>query len=218
MNKQKLVVGGITVVLLAGFFIAASVYREQAHDEVDRALDDRPDVLVRESAKTIGSPDARVHIVEFMDPGCETCKAFHPFVKKLVEESGGKVRLSVRYLPLHEGADAMVKILEAADRQGKYWETLHLMFAAQQVWASHHHPEPDKIWPLLPRIGLDVATIRRDMNAPEIAAMLEQDLAAARTLGIRKTPSFFVNGEPLRQFGYEPLQQLVAGAVASAYR
>lgn len=77
-------------------------------------------------------------------------------------------------------------------------------------------PPPDKIWPLLPEIGLDVEAIRRDMNAPEIAAIVEQDLADARSLDIRKTPSFFVNGEPLRQFGYEPLVQLVSEAIAAS--
>jgi len=91
------------------------------------------------------------------------------------------------------------------------------MFEAQPVWASHHNPQPEKIWPLLPQIGLDVDAIRRDMKAPAIAAMLEEDLEAAKTLGIRKTPSFFVNGEPLRDFGYAQLKQLVDSAITTAY-
>jgi protein-disulfide isomerase len=55
------------------------------------------------------------------------------------------------------------------------------------------------------------------MNDPAIAAVIEQDLAAARTLGLRKTPSFFVNGEPLREFGYRQLEELVNRAIAAAY-
>jgi protein-disulfide isomerase len=215
VNQRKIVIL-IAIVLVAGFAIAAMVYRSRADEKLETAIAEAPDALVRRSAKTLGSADAKVHIVEFMDPGCETCRAFHPLVKKLVVDNPGKVRLSIRYLPLHEGSDTMVKILEAADRQDRYWETLHLMFESQPEWASHHHPQPDKIWPLLPEVGLDVEAIRRDMNAPEIAAILEQDLADARSLGIRKTPSFFVNGEPLRQFGYEPLVQLVSEAIATS--
>lgn len=217
MNKQKKTVIAIGVVLVASFVIGAMVYRSKADEKLEKAIEDSPSVLVRPTAKTLGPPDAKVHIVEFMDPGCETCRAFHPFVKELIDENPGKVRVSIRYLPLHEGADTMVKILEAADKQGKYWETLHLMLESQPHWASHHHPQPDKIWPLLPNIGLDTAAIRRDMNEPKIAAILEQDMADARTLGIRKTPSFFVNGEPLRTFGYEPLRQLVNDAIAVNY-
>jgi protein-disulfide isomerase len=215
MNRRKIVIL-IAIVLVAGFAIAAMVYRSKADEKLETAIAETPSTLVRPSAKSLGPADAKVHIVEFMDPGCETCRAFHPLVKKLVADNPGKVRLSIRYLPLHQGADTMVKILEAADRQEKYWETLDLMFESQPAWASHHHPQPEKIWPLLPEIGLDVEAIRRDMNAPEIAAILEQDLADARSLGIRKTPSFFVNGEPLRQFGYEPLVQLVSEAIAAS--
>jgi len=215
MNQRKIVVL-IAIALVAAFAIAAMVYRSKADEKVEKAIEDSPNALVRRSAKTLGPADAKVHIVEFMDPGCEACRAFHPFVEKLLADNAGKVRVSIRYLPLHHGADTMVKILEAADKQGKYWETLHLMFESQAEWASHHHPQPEKIWPLLPQIGIDVEAIRRDMSAPDIAAILEQDLADARSLGIRKTPSFFVNGQPLREFGYEPLAQLVSDAIAAS--
>jgi protein-disulfide isomerase len=216
MNKQKTVIT-LAIVLGVVFAIGIVVYRSITDAEVAKLIEEQPSVLVRASAKTRGAVDAKVHIVEFMDPGCETCRAFHPFVEQLLADNPGKIRLSIRYLPLHEGADVMVKILEAADKQGKYWETLHLMFESQPQWASHHHPQPEKIWPLLPQIGLDVDAIRRDMNAPEIDAILAEDLAAARALNIRKTPAFFVNGEPLRNFGYEPLRALVHGALAASY-
>jgi len=217
MNKQKKTVIAIAVLLVGGFAIAAVAYKSKAEEKTQKAIAKKPDVLIRPSAKTIGPNDAKVHIVEFMDPGCETCRAFHPFVKKLINHHAGKVRLSIRYLPLHHGADTMVKILEAADQQGKYWETLHLMFESQPYWAAHHNPQPDKIWPLLLQAGLDTEALQRDMQSGEIEAMLQTDLAAAKTLGIRKTPSFFVNGQPLREFGYRQLKQLVDNAVARHY-
>jgi hypothetical protein len=34
----------------------------------------------------------------------------------------------IRYAPFHDGADYFVKILEAAKKQGKYWETLDIMY------------------------------------------------------------------------------------------
>lgn len=217
MTIKKSWVIAIAVVLGVGFVLASRFYRDDARKKQAKVISESPNVLIRASAKTLGHADAKVHIVEFMDPGCETCRAFHPFVEQLLQDHAGQVKLSVRYLPLHQGSDTMVKILEAAHRQGRYWETLHLMFEAQPVWASHHHPQPDKIWPLLPRAGVDVATIRKEMEDPAIAAILEEDLAAARKLGIRKTPSFFVNGEPLREFGYKQLQSLVQKALAASY-
>jgi len=213
MNRRTAVLL-LAAVLVGGFALAAGLYRWYAAERAERTVAASPSLVVRASAKTLGPADAKVHIVEFMDPACETCRAFHPFVQQLVERHRGKVKASIRYLPLHPGADTVVRILEAADAQGRYWETLHLLYETQPVWASHHEPRPDAIWPLLPRIGLDVEAIRRDMQSREIDAILQRDLADARALGLRQTPSFFVDGEPLRTFGYEPLQRMVDEAVA----
>ena len=111
----------------------------------------------------------------------------------------------------------MVQILEAARKQGKFWETLDVMYETQPQWASHHHPQPEKIWQFLPRAGVDVERIRKDMNAPRILEIIEQDLADAKTLGVRRTPQFFVNGKPLLSFGYEQLKSLLDSEVAAQY-
>ena len=111
----------------------------------------------------------------------------------------------------------MVKILEATRQQGKYWETLQVMFDTQPHWASHHHPQPDKIWSFLSSAGLNIDRIRIDMNDPRILEMIRQDVADAQTLGVRKTPSFFVNGKPLPSFGLSQLKALVNQEVAATY-
>jgi len=216
VNKQKTVLL-VAVALVAVFAIGALAFRSASDQKVAETLEDNPSIVVRPTAKTIGPDDARVHIVEFMDPGCETCAVFYPLVKQIIDENPGKVKLSIRYLPLHQGADTMVKVLEAADKQGRYWETLRLLFGTQAQWASHHQPQPDKIWPLLPTVGLDVDKLRQDMNAPEVTQVLQRDMADAELLGLRKTPSFFVNEQPLQQFGLEQLRQLVAMNVAREY-
>lgn len=58
--------------------------------------------------------------------------------------------------------------------------------------------------------------LTEDMNLPEIARLIEQDLADARTLNVTRTPEFFVNGEPLPSFGHEQLQKLVEDALVGA--
>ena len=92
---------------------------------------------------------AKVTIVEFFDPSCETCRAFYPIVKGMVNASFGQVRLVMRNAPLHHGSDTAVKILEAARVQGKYWEALERALAAQPQWASHDRPQPEMIWALI---------------------------------------------------------------------
>ena len=56
-------------------------------------------------APTLGPANAKVHLVEFLDPACEGCRAFYPAVKQIIAENPGRVRLYVRYVGLHKGAD-----------------------------------------------------------------------------------------------------------------
>ena len=216
MNK-KYIVASAGVILVALFAVAAFIYNKQQSEKISASALKNAAYLQREYSPTLGSPDAKVTIVEFYDPACGTCRAFHPFVKQLMSAYTGKIKLVHRYTPFHQGSDYVVKVLEAARLQGLYWETLEAIFAAQPVWASHENPQPNKIWMRLGNVGLNFKKIRTDMESPEIAARIRQDMADARQLEVTKTPGFFVNGNPLIEFGYEQLQALVETEVNKFY-
>jgi protein-disulfide isomerase len=216
MKKKYMVF--ISIVFLALLFgLGSYLYKTQQIRKYGFMARENASTFVREHSQTLGSDDAKVYLVEFSDPACETCSSFHPFVKKLMATNPGKIKLVVRYAPFHDGADYFVKILEAARKQGKYWETLEVMYKTQRYWASHHNPRPQLIWKLLPRAGLDLEKIRNDMNDPAIVELIKQDLADAKTLNVRKTPGFFVNGKPLQSFGYRQLQELVDSEIRAQY-
>jgi protein-disulfide isomerase len=65
---------------------------------------------------------------------------------------------------------------------------------------------------------LDLEQIRKDMNDPDIARVIELDHADAKSLKVSKTPEFFVNGRQMSTFGYEPLKNLVQEELANSYR
>jgi protein-disulfide isomerase len=77
-----------------------------------------PETLVRPDSPTLGSSDAPVTLVEFLDPECESCAAFAPIVKKILQDYDGKVRLVVRYMPLHHNSLRAAALTEAAGEQG----------------------------------------------------------------------------------------------------
>ena len=131
-------------------------------------------------------------------------------------EHGERLKLVLRYAPFHKGSDEAVRILEMARKQGVYLPVLEAMLDAQPEWADHHRPDIAKAWTAAASAGLDVAAARKGMLAPEITAVLEQDMADIRAIGVRQTPTFFVNGKPLPSFGIRQLQELVASEVATA--
>ena len=119
----------------------------------------------------------------------------------------------LRYAPFHKGSED-VRILAA--RQD-VWETLDLLYKKQSNWTQNHRVIISRVWPLLPEVGLDVERVRADMNDPEITKIVEQDLADARALGVRRTPGFFVNGKPLEPFGARPLVELIRSELRIQY-
>jgi len=216
MKKNQIVVlSGIVLVII--FILGSFLVKDRRQESLSSLARNNADALIREHSPVLGDPAAKVTITEFMDPACETCRAFDPFIKQMLAAYPGKLKLVVRYAPLHAGADYMCAVLEASKRQGKYWETRQLMYDTQPQWTEHHTARPELLWKHLPRIGLNVDQLKTDANDPAIARLIQQDMADARTLSVTKTPGFFVNGKPLIRFGYEQLQALVEGELRANY-
>ncbi|MGB3647456.1 MAG: thioredoxin domain-containing protein [Desulfobulbales bacterium] len=215
--KTHIIFGLTVLVLIIAFMFGSSYYKGKQAEKIGFMAQENASIFIRDHSQMVGSDDAKVYLIEFMDPACETCAAFSPFIKQIMDANPGKIKHVIRYAPFHHGADNFVKILEAAKKQGKYWETLDVMYKSQRYWASHSNPQPQKIWQFIPQAGVNVEQIRRDMNDPAIAKLIDQDLADAKTLNVRKTPGFFVNGKPLQTFGSRQLLQLVQDELLANY-
>jgi len=208
----------IAVLLMVVAFVAATMFHNSGEEkEMNARATNNSAALIKDYSVKAGNPDAKVTLVEFMDPACGTCAKFHPFVKQLMQQQAGKMNLVIRYLPFHQGSDRMVAMLEAARKQDKFWEVLELMFATQAQWTINHVAQPDVFMGFIDRAGVDVARIKQDMNDPEIMKIIQQDMADGKLLGADKTPSFFVNGKPLPSFGYQQLQTLIESEVSANY-
>ena len=215
--KTHIIFGLTVLVLIIAFMFGSSYYKGKQAEKIGFMAQENASIFIRDHSQMFGSDDAKVYLIEFMDPACETCAAFSPFIKQIMDANPGKIKHVIRYAPFHHGADNFVKILEAAKKQGKYWETLDVMYKSQRYWASHSNPQPQRIWQFIPQAGVNVEQIRRDMNDPAIAKLIDQDLADAKTLNVRKTPGFFVNGKPLQTFGSRQLLQLVQDELWANY-
>ncbi len=215
MNRKWLVFGTAAAVV-AVFVGGAVLFKDRSGQALTEAAQTNSEALVRAHSPVFGNPAAKVTIVEFFDPSCETCRAFYPIVKGMVNASFGQLRLVIRYAPLHQGSDKAIKILEAARQQGKYWEAVEKALAFQPQWASHDGARPELIWALIADIGLDVAKAKADANSPAIAQNLRQDIADMQALKVSRTPGFFVNGTPLREFGEAQLRSLVEQEIKKA--
>jgi protein-disulfide isomerase len=173
--------------------------------------------LASTHSPTLGDAAAKVHIVEFIDPACETCAAFFPLVKQVMAENPGRIRLSVRHVAFHSGSDYVVRLLEASREQDKYWQTLEALLSSQAQWTANHTVHPERVGVAIAGVGLNVEQLMADMDSPEVAARVQQDSNDAITMKVTATPEYFVNGRPLPSFGQQQLLTLISEELQRAY-
>lgn len=217
-KKTVLVLSGVA--LFAALLVGTAAYYARPVDEptaATKAPAASAAALVRFHSPTKGETSAKVHIVEFLDPACETCSRFYPFVNEFMKANPGRVRVSIRYAPFHSGSKEVVRLLEAARKQGKFWETLEALLGSQRTWVVNHTARLDLAWSAIQGVGLQIDRVKQDMQSAEIDRVIQQDLEDAVALNVTQTPEFFVNGRPMPSFGFEQLRSLVERALREQY-
>jgi len=207
VNRRLLVVA--TLALAGALFAIAWLVLERSTPTAVVAAPPAGSALIRPHSPVLGPEDAPVTIVEFFDPACEACRAFHPVLADIRRQHPDEVRIVMRYAAFHDGSDTVIRLLEAARRQALFEPVLEALLAAQPAWAQHGNPQLDVAWRAAAEAGLDVERAREVMADPEIDAVLAQDAADVAAVGVQRTPTFFVDGRPLMRFGAEELTDMV---------
>ena len=161
MNRRTLLIGA-SALGLAAFAGGAIVLNRRRAAEAEAVAAATPTadqaLLVRDYSPSFGPADAPVTLVEFFDPSCEACRAYHPVVQEIRRQFPTQVRVVLRYTVFHEGSDEAVRILEAARMQDKFEPVLDALLEQQPGWAVHGSPEMDVAWEIA---GLRVSIWRR---------------------------------------------------------
>jgi protein-disulfide isomerase len=214
-SRRSLVLGiviALLAILGASYLFSSKSTQPSGGDHPGRTA-----ALASQHSPALGEPTAKVHIVEFLDPACETCAAFYPLVKQVLAQNPGRIRLSVRHVAFHEGSEYVVRLLEASRNQDKYWQTLETLLATQSLWTVHHEVYPDRALQAVGKLGLDLERLQADMNAPDVVERAGRDRVDAMTLKVTATPEYFVNGRQLPSFGEQQLLTLIGEELQKAY-
>lgn len=218
MNRRKLLLGA-SALGIAVFAGGAYVLNQRRTAEAEAAAAATPaaetDLLIRPHSPVLGPADAPVTLVEFFDPSCEACRAFHPVVQEIRRQFPTQVRVVMRYTVFHQGSDEAVRILEVARMQDKFEQVLDAILEKQPTWALHDGPQMDVAWRVAGAVGLDLKKSETERLFPGITGVLNQDAADVEALGIRQTPTFFLNGQRLENVSAESLIADVKLAVES---
>ena len=147
-----------------------------------------------------GNKDAPVTLVEYTDFQCPACGAYYPLLNQLSEEMGDKLSIVVRHYPLiqiHKNALPGARAVEAAGRQGKFWEMYDLLYTNQAEWSLAENPMMSIFPAYAGRAGMDIERFRSDMGDASLDDKINRDRETGNELKINGTPSFFLNGKKL---------------------
>ncbi len=143
-----------------------------------------------------GPKDAPVTIVEFSDLQCPFSQRFHAVIPEVLAAYPKEVKYVLKHFPLrmHAMAKPAAKATLAAGEQGKYWEMAELLFQQGRNLAQADFDE------LARQIGLDVKKFKKDMEQKdaEYEKLIEADMALGRSVNVRGTPTFYLNGKKTR--------------------
>ena len=181
--------------------------QRQAQQRVLDQLSQDPQALIGQSP-TLGSPSQAIVLLEFSDYQCPFCARAHEVLKVFMERNGDRVTLVYKHFPLteiHNEALPAATAAWAAQQQGRYWDFHDALFAQQSRLGEARYRE------IAQDLGLDVEQFNRDRTSPAALLAVNGDRELALQLGLRGTPSLFLNGQPLElPITVESLESLVA--------
>jgi len=149
-----------------------------------------------ESIHIRGNPDAPVTLLEFGDFQCPPCSGAAVFIDQLVKEYHPNLKLVFRNLPLpvHKYAREAALAAEAAGLQGRYWEMHDVLYREQAVWSKADNPR-ELFDSYAGMLGLNLNQFKKDMAGGKARQRVESDVERANSLGVRSTPTVFINDQ-----------------------
>ena len=156
--------------------------------------------LAASHSYSVGPIDAKVTIVEFFDPECESCAAVAPYIKNEMKHYEGKVRWVFRYMPYHQNSKTAIRALEAARKQNQFLETMNLLFEQQKQWGERKESTEKEILEIIStNNSINMKQLQIDMKNPAIDEIIAKDESEGTAAGVQGTPSFFINGARLEK-------------------
>lgn len=157
--------------------------------------------VAAEGFPSLGPSDAPITIIEFSDYQCPYCRRWHQQVfQPLFNAYPGKIRLVYRHFPLtsiHPDAFPAAEAAMCAGEQDAYWQFHEKLFSSSALG--------EKIYLQYAReLGLDMEMFTSCIAEGRFREAVQADLDFAANLGVRSTPTFFING--LAIVGAQPLE------------
>jgi protein-disulfide isomerase len=154
-------------------------------------------------APYMGGADAKVTIVEFSDFQCPFCQKGEKIIKDLKKKYGNKVKIAFKQFPLpfHSHAKGAAEAALCAKDLGgndKFWLLHDAMFGDQSKL------DKTSLLNAAIKLGLKKKEFETCLNSGKFTAQVEAEMEEGKSIGVKSTPTFFVNGKIIN--GAHPIE------------
>lgn len=150
------------------------------------------DVNIKD-APVKGSGNAKVTIVEYSDFQCPFCSKASKTIAELEKKYGNKIRIAFKNypLPFHSNARmaAEAALCMKAQDSKLFWKMHDAMFEDQTKL------DKDNLIATAKKLGAKEADFKACLETTPHKAVIDNDMTEGQKLGIKSTPTFFVNGK-----------------------
>lgn len=168
--------------------------------------------LAPEDAEAMGPKDAKVTFVEFADFQCPACAALHPILKDVKEKyKDASVRFVFRHYPLpqHEYALEAAEAAIEAGKQNKFWEFHDTLFENQANISR------DALVAYAEKLEIPKDAFVQSLDSNTNEAIIRRDITDGGALGVRGTPSLFINNMEYKgKYSVEEMSAAIDAALA----
>ena len=233
-RRQLLTILGAAVAAAVAVAVVLIVLNSRQGEEVTgntvdagnglRAPANEIDSGVARDGRMLGDLDAPVVVVEYADYQCPFCTGFGlTGLPRLLDDyvASGKVRLEYAHFVVIGGDDPdgesyrAAEAAQCADDQGKFWE-MHELLVANSLGEFQGSFTPERLKQIAALVdGLDQTAFGSCVDARTHQDEVVQMTAAGRATGIRSTPTFVVNGQPVSG-GYASLKEVIDEQLAGS--
>jgi protein-disulfide isomerase len=158
-----------------------------------------------------GISGAKVRIEVFNDYQCPTCAAFDKNLDDILRKYPNEVLIIYRNFPLtgmHRNAMAAAKAVEAAGKQGKFWEMMRLVYKNQAKWSESPSAEADFV-KYAKKLRLNIETFKTDRESESVTSRINADIERSRFLELSATPTVVFNGRILSAMETGYLEKII---------
>src|SRR3989442_6348795 len=189
----------VAAVALVAFGSGAMLYRAKRPQLM--SIPENQSLSGKNDTKSIhirGNPNAPVTLEEFADFQCPPCSSFASFGEELLKQYDSRLRIVFRNFPLsaHEHAREAALAAEAAGLQGRFWEMHDVLYREQTAWSKATNAR-ELFESYAGTIGLNLDQFKKDMDGEQATERVDSDHALGDSLGVKLTPTLFINNHPV---------------------